>query len=303
MSKHQTVLKRETIEMLNLKDGDILLDLTFGGGGHSLEALRKNDLKVIAFDVDQKNFDQFSQDYPEETGKISFINKNFSQLKSVLKEQTIFSVNAIIADLGWSSDQLESLQGLSYQNKNDQLDMRMDKNLLVQAKDILNTAGKDELSDMFARYADFNGAENQRLISEIKNFRNKKLFERVADLVEVADRAFNLKKIESKSRKHTIYGRIFQALRIKVNSEFENLAQMLTQSWDVLVQGGRIAVITFHSGEDKVIREFINLVERNSSAKVLSSSIEGNFVRPTVEELTENLRARSAKLFIIEKNK
>jgi len=290
----------ETIENLSPKEGGVYVDATFGGGGHSLKLLSHSPKMIVAFESDEKALESFIKEYGS-FNNLSFVHTNFANIISALRDLSILQIDGLIADLGWSTDQLESLEGLSYQKLNDRLDMRFHKETLVQAKDILNTAGKNELSDMFARYANFYGKENDTLVSTIRSYRSKRLFETVADLVDVCNKAFGLRKLESKSRKHTVYSRVFQALRIRVNDEYSNLTKLLTDGFSMLTPSGRCCIISFHSGEEKIIEDFVDSKVRQNSARYISRSLEGNFLRPSVEELTENLRARSAKLYVFEK--
>jgi 16S rRNA (cytosine1402-N4)-methyltransferase len=301
MTSHITVLKNETIEHLNIVENGVYVDATFGGGGHTVEILSTPKTKVIAIDVDIQNIANFQKlsEYSELKSRLDIVHDNFSNIIKILKDRDITQVDGVLADLGWSSDQLDSIAGLSYQDDSAILDMRMNSSILVQAKDILNTAGKDELSQMFFYYADFRGNENQKIVDEIRKFRSRKLFSNVGDLKHVCDMAFGLKKLESKARKHTVYSRVFQALRIKINDEYTNLEKFLSDSFNILVNQGRICIITFHSGEEKIVTNFIN--QHKNFLNVISKSQEGPFIRPSIEELTKNLRARSAKLFVIEK--
>ncbi|RMD76693.1 16S rRNA (cytosine(1402)-N(4))-methyltransferase [Candidatus Dojkabacteria bacterium] len=301
MSKHFTVLKKETIDFLNPHDDGIYVDATFGSGGHSFEIVSRVDSKVIAFEVHEPSIVDFQSKDHTLKSKICLINRNFSEIKNVLRELQINLIDGLVADLGWSLDQLESVQGLSYQKLNDDLDMRLNSNLLVCARDILNAASKDELSEIFARYADFFGKDNSILVQTIRNFRSNRLFLHVRDLVQVCDRAFNLKEIKSKSRRHNIYARVFQALRVKVNEEYENLEKLLVDSLEFLKSGSRVCVISFHSGEEKIVKSFLDRYTRKNQVSVISKSSDGIFLRPSVDELIQNLRSRSAKLFVYEK--
>lgn len=300
--KHISVLKDEIIYFLQVKDNGLYVDATLGGGGHTIDMLSKaKNVHVYAFDVDVNSINEFKErsEYKNFSNQITIFNENFSNIKNTLHQQNIMYVDGVIADLGWSSDQLESIPGLSYQQLDQDLDMRFDKSLFVQAKDILNTAGKDELSQIFYLYADFRGNENQKLVDAIRKFRSNKLFAKVKDLVQVCDSALNLKRIQSKSRRHTVYSRVFQALRVRVNNEYENLKRFLVDSLEVLKINSRMCIITFQSGEEKIVLDFIK--RNQNSLKILSQCSDGNFVRPSIEELTKNLRSRSAKLFVVEK--
>lgn len=316
--KHITVLKKETVDLLDVKDGGIYLDLTFGSGGHTEEILnRGKNIGVIAFDLDKRNINEFSSEFiitKSKWGEGNFelldkgefdhlkesrvlvVNENFANLDRILKAAGVDKVDGIIADLGWSSDQLDHIQGLSYELKDEVLDMRFHQNLGVTAADLLNGLGQRELGEMFKQYADIFGAENSRLVDEIKSYRRKKFFETVTDILKVIDQVYNFNKFnrQDKSRRYQMYGRIFQALRIAVNQEYSNLKEMLEKGFTSLRKGGVMSIITFHSGEEKIVKEFIN---RKKFLEIISKSSQGEYIRPGIEELSENLRARSAKLY------
>jgi 16S rRNA (cytosine1402-N4)-methyltransferase len=318
--KHLTVLKKQTVDLLNVKDGGVYLDLTLGGGGHSLEILeRAKNVTLISFDIDKKNIDEFKQvasskwqvasknisekieDLAFDTYHLILINDNFAKLDEYLEELNIDHVDGIIADLGWSSDQLENITGLSYENKSDELDMRMNSEYGVRASDLLNGLGKRELSEMFEKYADIHGGSNNRLVEEIKKFRNKRLFETVGDYIDVINKAYDMQSVErgKKGNKLQIYSRAFQALRIAVNSEFSNLKDALQKGFNALSNEGVISIITFHSGEERLVKDFVN--KNKDQVEIVSRERGEDYLRPTVNELLENMRARSAKLIGIKK--
>src|SRR5260221_10772721 len=233
---------------------------------------------------------------------IYLINENFKNLMEVLKGLKVEEIDGIIADLGWSSDQLGAIAGLSYENELEALDMRINAGLGVKASDLLNALGRKELQAMFEKYCDLFGAKNRALVEEIVKERKSKLFENVGDLLRVINRAFGFGKNKFlNNQKFSTYSRIFQALRIAVNDEYSNLKEMLINSFEVLNSGGRMAVITFHSGEEKFVTDFIKEKLELEGAELNSKTLGDMYIRPSVEELKENLRARSAKLFVFKK--
>lgn len=316
--KHITVLKKETVDILEVKNNGIYLDLTFGGGGHTEEIIsRAENVGVIAFDLDKRNIDEAKggrlkakvgeeimskEEFKDlKESKVLIVNENFSNLDKVLSAAEVDKVDGIIADLGWSSDQLDHIQGLSYELKTEALDMRFHENLGVTAADLLNGLGQRELGEMFKQYADIFGAENSRIVDEIRSYRRKKFFETVADILKVIDQVYGFDKFnrQDKSKRYQIYGRIFQALRIAVNQEYSNLKEMLQKGFSSLKKGGVMSIIIFHSGEEKLVKDFIS--SRKRDIELVSKSSQGEYIRPGIEELSQNLRARSAKLYGLKK--
>lgn len=318
--KHKSVFKNEAVEFLNLKENKIYLDLTLGSGGHSLEILNKlESIRLFAFDLDQRNIDSFvnilrDKGFDESRAgsvhrakmdkkEVVLINDNFTKLGEYLRKAGVDKVDGILADLGWSSDQLDSIPGLSYENLYDELDMRLSTALGVKASDLLNALSRKELSEMFARYSDIKGNQNEKLVSAIVSFRKKNLFEKVDDLVNVVDQASRGSQFRrfGNENKNSNYSKVFQALRIAVNNEMQNLEEMLNEGYRVLAKNGRFAVITFHSGEERVVNGFFKNLIAKKEAQFVSNQYGEVYTRPSVEELTENLRSRSAKLWVIEK--
>ncbi|CAG1022570.1 Ribosomal RNA small subunit methyltransferase H [Patescibacteria group bacterium] len=319
---HKAVLLKELTDCLEVRKGGIYVDLTLGAGGHSLKILEElKEGTLIGFDLSFKAIDHFHKKLVKEgfevanetekqielkkgSLKIILVNRNFTDLADVLSELNINSANGIIADLGWSSDELTEIEGLSYDsNVDDYLDMRFDKSLAVTAADLLNALGRSELSKMFERYADVYGKSNQNLVSNILTFRKKGAFNKVRDLKLVIDRSFKFKQSNrfQKNEVYKTYSRVFQALRIAVNSELVNLEKLLESSLDLLVKNGSMGIITFHSGEDKVIVSFLESKLSQNKVMVTSQNGEDLFIRPSVEEIKGNIRARSAKLYIFKK--
>lgn len=314
MSSHISVLKKETLEALNIKQEGIYADLTLGGGGYSLEILRTlTKGKLYCFDLEKRSTTNFIQKLETDGFKIKqesvkkvilqhkkvevrVINDNFENINVYIEEE----VDGIVADLGWSSDQLDSISGLSFNNDSQELDMRFSEQNNVKASDLLNVLSNKQLKTMFERYADIYGRENDTLVSAVINYRKKQLFTTVADV----KKALNL-HLPTQARGDTLIARVFQALRISVNRELSILEESIPIFFELLKKSGVLAIVTFHSGESKIVTRQFSQLERVGRCKftILKKETENvvPVVRPSVEELRENLRARSAKLFAIEK--
>lgn len=321
MTEHKTVLKNESIDLLKLKENGVYIDATLGGGGHSLEILKGlNDVTLICFDLDKNNIQEFQNvlkeegikfseltlENPEKSNESKFVylvNDNFSRLNEYISAIGLSGVDGVLADLGWSSDQLEKIPGLSFQDQFEELDMRLSSDFGVKAKDLLNALSKKELSRMFEEYSDIRGFQNQKLVSSIISFRKGNLFETVGDLIKVIDSSSRNSNNQRSfgDRRNSDYARVFQSLRIAVNSEMNNLKDLLNNGWNALKNGGNFAVITFHSGEEKVVKNFFKKYIESNQAVFNSTQYGEVYTRPSVEELTENLKSRSAKLWSVEK--
>lgn len=294
MGTHITVLKTQTTNALKVKNGGIYVDATLGNGGHSMELLSTNvPLTLLAFDLDNSAISNFER-LLEESGfakqgnewskagqKVVLANTSFAKLEAELGKFGINQIDGLIADLGWSTDQLETMPGLAY-SKDSALDMRFDNSLGVTAADLLNALGPSELEKLFQRYSDLGYKLTKSLSQHIVNQRKVSAFATTTQLVEV---------ITALTSDQRDVAQVFQALRIAVNGELDNLKQILVQGFKLLTAGGAIAVITFHSKEEEVVQQFI------AEQKVKLEEL----IRPDVSELRDNLRSRSAKLWIIRK--
>lgn len=294
MKKHISVLKQESIDSLNIKSGGVYIDTTLGEAGHAIEII--NQLKngtFVALDIDEGHVTEFEKK-AKEFGDVRIYarNANFSNLEGIVDELKIEKVDGILFDLGWAMDQLDRVEGLSYLNKEDSLDMRMDKSYGVTAKDLLNGLGNRELEKMFGEYADIRGGNLKKLIETIKIERKRKLFDKVDDLNKVIDRAVRFDSVTEKSKRMGFFSKVYQALRIAVNNEMYNLKLALEDLSKIMNTNGRVCIITFHSGEENLVKNFFN---NNSKFKAV-----GNEIRPTVEELLANISSRSAKLYCYE---
>lgn len=297
MEYHNPVLLKECIEGLNINPAGIYVDVTFGGGGHSREILKHLTTgKLYAFDQDD---DAVKNKIDDE--RFVLIKQNFRYLKNFLKMYNALPIDGLLADLGVSSHQFdEAERGFSIRF-NAKLDMRMDQNGKVTAADVLNTYSEDELKRIFKLYGEVDNAGY--LASIIFHNRKDKHIDTVNDLKMM------ITKCVKKGRENQYYAQVFQALRIEVNRELDVLQELLTQSLEVLKPGGRLVVISYHSLEDRLVKnimrsgKFEGEVEKDFYGNQLTpfKQITKKPIVPSVEENEINSRARSAKLRIAEK--
>lgn len=318
---HKPVLLKESIDILNVtKDGNYI-DCTLGGGGHTLEIASRMQLAnlvghILALDVDKDAIERFvqrlvlegwtqrSNDFAKKRITITPINENFDQLTKCLVARGISGIEGCIADLGASSDQLEeSSRGFSYM-KDAPLDMRMDKRLALTASDIVNAVSEKELERIF-RESDEPYAK--RIAALIIRERGVRRIERTLHLTNIIKQALPSRRRKELRSNRADVGpywkkpamRVFQALRIAVNLELSSLQKLLPQALEALAVGARFVVISFHSGEDRIIKRFMKEKEQRGEVKILTQEI----TMPTREEISRNPRARSAKLRAFEKLK
>ena len=301
-SIHRTVLLNEAIENLNLAGKRVVVDGTFGGGGHSLEICKKyGDVKIIAIDQDESAWHRVEDNFKKQNCKISFFNTNFRNIDEVLKKEGVGEVDGIILDLGLSSDQLEnSGRGFSFL-KDEPLQMTMKERPTeedVTAQDMVNTWSEENLADIIYGYGEERYA--RRIAKEIARARKEKKIQTTLDLVKVISTAVpaSYKRGGGKSKLH-FATRTFQALRIAVNDELGALGEGLRRGFDALSPGGRMSVITFHSLEDRIVKKFNKEQEKNGFGKLINKKP----IIASKEEVKNNPRARSAKLRVIEKIK
>lgn len=303
--RHIPVLLDETVKALNIKPDGIYVDGTAGGAGHSSEiAKRLKSGKLYAFDRDPDAAAVAAErlkEYPAEV-----INCNFSEMKTVLNGKGVIGVDGILLDLGVSSYQLDTAErGFSY-HRDAPLDMRMSK-CGISAKDIVNDFGKDELADIFRRYGEEKFAS--RIADKIVQQRKIKSIETTLELAEIISAA-----VPAAARRESHPARrCFQALRIAVNGELDALRQALDDCFDLLKKDGVLAIITFHSLEDRMVkqkfREYCTgcICPPDLPVCVCGKTPRGHLytrkpIEPSSEELEINQRSRSAKLRVIIKN-
>jgi 16S rRNA (cytosine1402-N4)-methyltransferase len=297
MVYHVPALLDESIEGLNIQPDGIYVDVTFGGGGHSREILKHlNKGRLIAFDQDDDARINIVQD-----DRFIFLNQNFRFLKNNLKFIGIDFVDGIIADLGVSFHQFdEPERGFTFRH-DAKLDMRMNKNAPVTASGLLETLDETAMADMFFKYGEL--TNSRRIAKAIVEARKVKPLMTVSDISKVIG-TLTPYRLENK-----FYAKVFQALRIAVNHEIDYLKEMLDQALTVLNAGGRLVIITYHSLEDRVVKNFI---KTGSFTGEESKDFFGNLITPFrlinrkvivpgEKEIAVNNRARSARLRVAEK--
>jgi len=291
--KHYSVLLKESIDMLNIKTNGIYVDATLGAGGHSEEILKKLDGTghLFCFDQDIKAID-LSQERLKDYPNVTFINANFANIKLKLLEYNIEKIDGIIFDLGLSSMQIDDAnRGFSYMH-DAVLDMRMNERQTIRALDVVNEYSYDELIKIFFEYGE---EKNARAIAN--NIIKNRPILRTSELVKITD------KVNFTTKGHSAK-RVFQALRIYVNDEINVLVKAVNDAINLLNINGVIACITFHSLEDKIIKQTYKKYTTDTTPKNLPIKnvimplklINNKPIYPTENELLNNSRSRSAKL-------
>jgi 16S rRNA (cytosine1402-N4)-methyltransferase len=297
MIYHVPALLRESIDGLYIKPDGNYVDVTFGGGGHSMEILKRlKKGRLIAFDQD----DDTEANIPADK-RLLFLNQNFRFLRNNLHFNNIKSIDGLIADLGVSFHQFdEPSRGFTFR-QDAPLDMRMNKSGTVTASHLLNTLDEKSLADLFYNYGEL--INSRKIASEITSFRNSKPLATVKDILDAVAR------LAPYRQEHKFYAKLFQGLRIAVNHEIDFLKEMLEQALELLNPGGRLVVITYHSLEDRIVKNFLKTGNfEGEEKKDFYGNIETPFriitkkgITPGEDELAANKRARSARLRIGEK--
>ncbi len=297
MAYHLPVLAKESIEALHLQAADTYVDTTFGGGGHAKIILQQLGDKGRLFGFDQDE-DALQNALPDE--RFTFVQSNFRHLKRFLRLHGVKTVAGILADLGVSSHQFdEATRGFSYRF-DAQLDMRMNQEEERTAANILQTYSAEALQQVFSAYGEVRNART--LAQHIVEERRNRPIQTVNDLLVILEPLIRGQRLRYLSQ-------VFQALRIEVNDEMGALREMLEQSLEVLQPGGRLVVITYHSLEDRIVKNFLKTGNTEGEVK---SDFYGNIFRPfkvltknpiepSEAEIAQNPRARSAKLRVGEK--
>jgi 16S rRNA (cytosine1402-N4)-methyltransferase len=301
---HITVLKKEMVDNVVLVENGLYVDATLGGGGHTLALADKiikegKNGKIISIDQDKKaierfkkrldseGFEQENGNYVKKTISIKLVNDNFGNLEDIIKDDT--KIDGLMADLGLSTDQLEEYEkGFSYKDEEAELDLRMSSELKVKAQDLLNGLFKNELKKMFSIYGDITFAN--RLAKQVIKFREKDKIKKVKHLNTIIENAAY--SINSRNVK----ARVYQALRIAVNDELGNLERLLNQGYKLLNWERTMSIISFHSGEDRVVKQFFKAKEDKSEGIM-------KMIYPTEEEIKLNSKASSAKMRVFNKVK
>ena len=293
---HIPVLLRQSIDALDIKGNGVYADLTFGGGGHSREILKHlgNDGRLLAFDQDKDTLANIPSD-----SRLLFARSNFRYLKNFSKYYGVLPLDGILADLGVSSHHFdESERGFSFRFDGP-LDMRMNQTSDKTAKLVINTCSEAELADILYYYGELQQAK--RIASAVVKSRQQKSIDTIFELVQVVERFCGHDKKRDLAK-------IFQAIRIEVNDELEALKEMLLSTSKVLKSGGRLVVITYHSLEDRLVKNFMKSgnfegrMEQDFYGNI-SAPLRpiGKAVTPDNDEIEANPRSRSAKLRIAEK--
>ncbi|RIV73958.1 16S rRNA (cytosine(1402)-N(4))-methyltransferase RsmH [Flagellimonas aequoris] len=294
---HNPVLLQESVDGLNIKQDGVYVDVTFGGGGHSREILKRlgEGGKLFAFDQDEDALQNAIDD-----DRFQLINQNFRYLKQYLKFYGIRKVDGILADFGVSSHQFdEAERGFSIRFNAD-LDMRMDRTNALSAFEVVNAYSQEDLATVLFQYGELRNAN--AMAKTIVVAREQKPIKTTDDLKMV------LGKFLPKMKENKILAQIYQAIRIEVNQEIEVLKEFLMQVPELLNQGGRLSMISYHSLEDRLVKRFIRDGRfEGEPEKDFYGNISvplkkvGGLIVPSAEEIAQNNRARSAKLRIAEK--
>ena len=294
---HKPVLLDECINGLAINKNGIYVDATYGGGGHTAEILKRLDKgKVFAFEQDDDALlNKINDD------RLMLFNNNFRYIKNLLNYNGIYAIDGLIADLGVSSYQFDTGERGFSIRFNTTLDMRMHKKQKLSAKEILNEYSAEDLTAILKNFGELNDAN--LIANDIINFRYNKSIETTNDLIEA------VKTRIPKHNENKFLSKAFQALRIEVNEELEALKEMLLQSIDLVKKHGRLVIISYHSLEDRIAKNFIKtgnfegVLNKDFFGNPLVSfrQINKNIICPSEQEIIENNRARSAKMRIAER--
>ena len=293
---HTPVMLAESLEALDITPEGIFVDLTFGGGGHSSAILEKlGSGQLIAFDQDKDAEDNAVQ---IDNTRFTFINANFRHCKRYLKMEGIDQVDGVIADLGISSHQINTPERGFSTRFESELDMRMDKSVSKNAKIVINEYPEHELHKIFGLYGEIKNART--LARKIVSSRVNRSIEGAGQLLEI------LRPLAPKGRQNKYFAQVFQALRIEVNDELKALEEMLIQMTDIIKTNGRLVVISYHSLEDRLVKNFLQSGNfRGQPIKDFYGNLQRPFkpfdrkpITPNQQEVELNPRSRSAKLRI-----
>ena len=295
MSKYHTpALLHESINGLAIKENGTYVDVTFGGGGHSKEILKNlKDGRLIAFDQDQEALENNIED-----PRFTLVQQNFKYLKNFLKLHKALPVDGVLADLGISSHQINTAERGFSTRFDGPLDMRMNKESKLSAASVIQNYSEEKLIQIFRQYGEIKNAKN--LAFKIVESRKEKPIKTTQELNSICE------KLVQERKRSKYLAQVYQAIRIEVNQELEVLKDFLKQSLDILTVDGRIAVISYHSLEDRLVKSFF---KTGNFDGILEKDFYGNIIRPlqpinnkiiipSAEELERNPRARSARLRI-----
>lgn len=305
-SYHIPVLLNESIEGLNLKKGGIYVDVTMGGGGHTLEILNRMDKDATLFSFDQdldayQNMLQSHSDDIAQDERFVFVRSNFRYLKNWMRYHGVEQIDGLLADLGVSSHHFDDEnRGFSFRFDSP-LDMRMNKSATQTAADVVNNYSEEALADVFYLYGELKNA--RRIASLLVKQRAQTEIKTTQQLITVLEPLFK------REREKKDLAKLFQALRIEVNGEMQALKEMLNSATQLLKKGGRLSIITYHSLEDRIVKNIMKAgnvegkVEQDFYGRIHTpfKLINNKVIVPSEEEQEQNPRSRSAKLRIAEK--
>ena len=298
LTYHVPVLLKESVDGMNIRPGGTYVDVTFGGGGHSREILSRLEKggRLLGFDQDEDAERNIVND-----PHFTFVRSNFRYLHNFLRYHEIEKVDAILADLGVSSHHFDdSERGFSFRFDG-ALDMRMNKRAGLTAADVLNTYDEERLADLFYLYGELKNS--RKLASVIVKSRASGQIKTIGEFLEI------IKPLFGREREKKELAKVFQALRIEVNQEMEALKEMLLAATEALKPGGRLVVITYHSLEDRMVKNIMKTcnVEGKATQDFFGNLqtpfklVNNKVIVPNEEEIERNPRSRSAKLRIAEK--
>lgn len=295
---HVPVLLRESVDGLNIRPEGIYVDVTFGGGGHSKEILSRLGAGGHLYSFDQ---DADAEKNIVADDRLTFVRSNFRYLKNWMRYYGVEKIDGLLADLGVSSHHFDEAERGFSLRFDAPLDMRMNKRATLTAADVLNNYGEGQLADVFYYYGELKAA--RRMASLIVKSRAEKPLLTTGDLLNV------LQPLLRRDREKKEAAQAFQALRIEVNHEMDALREMLLAATELLAEGGRLSVITYHSLEDRIVKNIMK--SGNAEGKVAQDffgraetpfrAVNSKVITPTNDELARNPRSRSAKLRIAEK--
>ena len=303
---HIPVLLNESIDGLNIQPGGIYVDVTMGGGGHSHEILKRLDANAHLYSFDQDadaeaNLKQNHGDDLLNDERFTFVRSNFRYLKNWMRYHGVEQIDGLLADLGVSSHHFDDeSRGFSFRFESP-LDMRMNKRSSKTAADIVNNYAEEALADIFYLYGELKNS--RKIASLLVKARQEKKIETTGDFIAVVEPLFK------REREKKDLAKLFQALRIEVNGEMSALKELLTSVVDILKPGGRLSVITYHSLEDRIVKNIMKAgniegkIEQDFFGRINTpfKLVNNKVIVPTDEEQEQNPRSRSAKLRIAEK--
>ena len=298
-SYHRPVLLQESIDGLDIQPDGVYIDMTFGGGGHSREILSRLGPNGHLYSFDQ---DEDAEKNIVDDDRFTFVRSNFRYVSQWMRYFREERINGILADLGLSSHHLDDeTRGFSFRFVQALLDMRMNKHASQKAADVVNDYTEEQLSNVFYLYGELRLA--RKIAAAIVKARQQKRIETTQDLLDIVD------PLIGRDREKKDLARVFQALRIEVNHEMDTLREMLLGATHLLTPGGRLSVITYHSLEDRIVKNVMRAgnaegkVSQDFFGRVESPFrlINNKVIVPSEEEIAQNPRSRSAKLRIAEK--